>query len=50
MIHGQKNELEWWSPLAQLFDWTNGCIAVTNTDMDEIWKLVNVGTPIEIQP
>ena len=31
-------------------DWTWGCIAVRNIDMDEIWKLVNDGTPIEIYP
>jgi murein L,D-transpeptidase YafK len=50
MIHGQKNGLNWLSWLSQLFNWTNGCIAVTNTEMDEIWGLINVGTPIEIQP
>jgi len=31
-------------------DWTQGCIAVTNREMDEIWRLVDVGTPIEIDP
>ncbi len=31
-----------------LHDWTDGCIAVTNAEMDEIWKLVRVGTPIDI--
>ena len=31
-------------------DWTNGCIAVTNQDMDQIWELVEDGTPIEIKP
>lgn len=50
MIHGQKNGLGWMSWLAQQFDWTNGCIAITNTEMDEIWNLVTLGTPIEIQP
>jgi murein L,D-transpeptidase YafK len=50
MIHGQKNGLGWLSWLSQKFNWTNGCIAVTNAEMDEIWNLVNVGTPIEIQP
>jgi len=50
MIHGQKYGLGWLSWLTQQFDWTNGCIAVTNTEMDEIWKLVKSGTPIEIQP
>ncbi len=31
-------------------DWTQGCIAVTNEEMDEIWNLVPDGTPIEIHP
>ena len=50
MIHGQKNGFGWLSSLAQNFNWTNGCIAVTNTEMDEIWKSVKIGTTIEIQP
>lgn len=50
MIHGQKNKLGWLSWVSQRFNWTNGCIAVTNEEMDEIWKKVKVGTPIEIQP
>lgn len=50
MIHGQKNGLGWLSWLSQNFNWTNGCIAVTNREMDEIWGLVKTGTPIEIQP
>ncbi|HXX20915.1 MAG TPA: L,D-transpeptidase [Candidatus Acidoferrum sp.] len=31
-------------------DWTDGCIAVTNGEIDEIWGLVAVGTPVEIRP
>lgn len=50
MIHGQKNGLSWLSWLSQWFNWTDGCIAVTNAEMDEIWGLVNEGAPIEIQP
>ena len=50
MIHGQRNYLGWLSPLTQWFDWTNGCIAVSNAEMDEIWDLVKNGTPIEIRP
>jgi murein L,D-transpeptidase YafK len=48
MIHGQKNHFEWLSFLTQKFDWTNGCIAVTNEEMKEIWQSVNVPTPIKI--
>lgn len=47
MIHGQPDGAE---EGAQLFNWTDGCIAVSNEHMDEIWQLVTVGTPIEILP
>jgi murein L,D-transpeptidase YafK len=50
MIHGQRNGWEWLSPIAQLFDWTNGCIALSNRDMDYVWEAVEAGTPIEIKP
>jgi murein L,D-transpeptidase YafK len=50
MIHGQPNGFGWWGWLIQLFDWTNGCIAVNDTDMLEIWGMVDAGTPIEIDP
>lgn len=50
MIHGQKNGLAWLAPIAQLFDWTDGCIALTNADMETVWQAVDVGTPIEINP
>ncbi len=32
------------------FDWTNGCVAVTDEEMDEIFELVDKGTPINIYP
>lgn len=50
MIHGQKNGFGWLAWASQWFNWTDGCIAVTNSEMKEIWALVTVGTPIEIQP
>ncbi len=50
MIHGQKNGWEWASFITQHFNWTDGCIAVSNRDMDQIWNAVKVGTPIEIKP
>jgi murein L,D-transpeptidase YafK len=31
-------------------DWTDGCIAVTNEQMDDLWTILPVGTPIEIRP
>ncbi|TGS72291.1 hypothetical protein EN844_01185 [Mesorhizobium sp. M3A.F.Ca.ET.201.01.1.1] len=49
MIHGQPNGLGWLGWLLQLVDWTDGCIAVTDSDMDEIWAMVANGTPIEIR-
>jgi murein L,D-transpeptidase YafK len=50
MIHGQPNWFGWLSFIRQRFDWTAGCIAVSNGDMDEIWQAVDPGTPIEIRP
>ncbi len=50
MIHGRKNGMSKKERQAKKFNWTQGCIEVTNTVMDEIWRLVEVGTPIEIRP
>ena len=50
MIHGQKNGFGWLSGAAQQFDWTNGCVALSNADMEEVWKAVRPGTPIELRP
>ncbi|RCU50468.1 hypothetical protein DU002_08580 [Corallincola holothuriorum] len=48
MVHGQRNRLGWLSLLSQRFNWTNGCIAITNDEMDEFLTLVPVGTVIDI--
>jgi murein L,D-transpeptidase YafK len=50
MVHGQRNSLGWLSLIAQSYNWTNGCIALTNSEMDEFMELVNVGTKILIRP
>ena len=50
MIHGQKNGYGWMAPMMQTINWTDGCIAVSNRDMDEIWRAVDVGVPIVIRP
>jgi murein L,D-transpeptidase YafK len=50
MIHGLPTGLGWIGPLYNLRDWTDGCIAVTNSDIEEIWRAVPNGTPIEIRP
>ena len=53
MIHGTPND--WglspigdWMPM--LLDWTEGCIALSNEDMEEVWNLTQNGTPIFILP
>ena len=50
MIHGQTNGWEWASVFMQFVDWTDGCIALSNRDMDKVWDAVDPGTPIEIRP
>lgn len=50
MIHGQKNVFGWASFLSQHFNWTNGCIALNNKNMDSVWDIVDAGTVIEIIP
>jgi len=50
-VHGQPTGGVNPARLAQTGpDWTDGCIAVTNDEMREIWALVKDGTPIEIRP
>ena len=48
MIHGQKNGFGAFGILNQQRDWTEGCMAVTNDEMDEIMAAVKIGTAIEI--
>ena len=50
MIHGLKNGLSWIGGLHTEMDWTEGCIAVTNKEMEEIARMVPDGTPVEIRP
>ncbi|WP_117236355.1 L,D-transpeptidase family protein [Vibrio maerlii] len=49
MIHGIKNGETIPAEYIQRFNWTDGCIAITNPEMDIFLDLVKVGTPIEIQ-
>lgn len=49
MVHGQRNWLGKIASFAQSFDWTDGCIALTNHEMDEFMRLVKVGTEIQIE-
>ncbi len=50
MIHGLPNKVSAARVGHPMIDWTQGCIAVTNGEMDEIWLMVDAGTPIEIHP
>lgn len=49
MIHGLPDAYAHLGALHRLHDWTEGCIAVTNEEIEEIWRLVPDGTPIEIR-
>jgi murein L,D-transpeptidase YafK len=50
MIHGLPKRQAWVGAAHRDFDWTEGCIAVTNAEIEEIWGAVPVGTPIHIKP
>ena len=50
MIHGLRKGLGWVGRLHRLVNWTHGCIAVTDGEIDEIARAVKDGTPITIQP
>jgi len=50
MIHGLPNGYGYLGAAHRRRDWTYGCIAVTDEEIDEIWSLVDNGTPIEILP
>ncbi len=47
-IHGLPNGRRWLGSGHRRIDWTRGCIAVTNVEMDWLWRNVRDGTPIEI--
>ena len=49
MVHGQKNGYGWLASIAQQYNWTDGCIALTDSEMDEFMGLVGVGTKIHIE-
>lgn len=49
-IHGMRNGFGFLSPFHKLMDWTYGCIAVTNADVEELCQHTPIGTPIIIKP
>jgi len=50
MVHGLKNGLGWLGRAHRFVDWTVGCVAVTNPEIEELYRIVPDGTPIEIRP
>jgi murein L,D-transpeptidase YafK len=49
-VHGLPTGYGYVGAAHRLRDWTDGCVAVTNQEIDEIWQAVRDGTPIEIRP
>jgi murein L,D-transpeptidase YafK len=49
MIHGLPNGLGWIGTAHRATDWTDGCIAVTDDEIEELWAAIPDGTPIEIR-
>lgn len=50
MLHGTPDDEEYPEWFFNTLDWTEGCIALTNNDMQEVWSTVKDGTLIEIRP
>lgn len=50
MLHGTPTDEEYPEWFFNTLDWTEGCIALTNNDMQEVWTTVKDGTLIEIRP
>lgn len=50
MLHGTPHDTEFPESFFHGLDWTDGCIALSNVDMQEVWNLVDDGTLIEIRP
>jgi murein L,D-transpeptidase YafK len=50
MIHGLKNGYGWAGRTHRTVDWTNGCIAITNQEMDILYNMVKDGATVEIKP
>jgi murein L,D-transpeptidase YafK len=48
-IHGLESKYGWVGSLHRQINWTAGCIALTNPEIEEIYKLVPLGTPVEIR-
>lgn len=49
-IHGIRNGFGFIGKFQRMLDWTAGCIAVTNEEIDELYDRVDIGTPVIIKP
>jgi murein L,D-transpeptidase YafK len=50
MVHGIQNGGGWIGAFHRMQDWTAGCIALTDEEIGELWRVTPDGTPIEIRP
>ncbi len=50
MIHGLPNGLGAAGATHRVNDWTNGCVALTDEEIEQIWSAVPIGTPVQIKP
>jgi murein L,D-transpeptidase YafK len=50
MIHGLPNGRGKTGAFHRTADWTNGCVALTDEEIEEIWNVVPIGTPVQIKP
>jgi murein L,D-transpeptidase YafK len=50
MIHGLPNGRGSVGAAHRAYDWTNGCVALTDEEIEEIWSAVPIGTPVQIKP
>ena len=50
LIHGLNKKYSFMGKFHRWYDWTKGCIAITNSEMDELFDAVKTGTTIEIKP
>lgn len=50
MIHGLPNGAGAAGASHRLNDWTNGCVALTDEEIEQVWSVVPIGTPVEIKP
>ncbi|RPH57246.1 MAG: hypothetical protein EHM89_14235 [Acidobacteria bacterium] len=50
MIHGARNGLGWLGDRLTTTNWTSGCVALTDQEIERLWELVPDGTKVEIRP